>query len=168
MEEKIGEYLAINRCKVTECYYFYQLNSQTGVVEVGTAIKFLQVFPPANQLACRAAYNLCSTVGNSAHLTPGPALKERLKHSYFRSTSPSNLQQGEKARLDHLGTTPTTDRTSRTDWTQASFHGAWEWVRRGMEIRVREWRNVGVAVDDVMALVERARSQGDRLDRLVE
>jgi hypothetical protein len=134
------------------------------VFEVATAIKFLRMFPPASDLACTAAHSLCSILGSSSHLTPGPALKERLKHTYYRSASPSKLQLSGDTELGCLGTT----KCNPDDLTRASFSRAWEWVKVGTEERVKEWRKVGVAVDDVMELVKRARSGGAKLDRLVD
>ena len=136
-------------------------------MEVGTAMKFLGVFPSANQQACRAAYSLCNIVGSSTHLTPGPALKKRLKHSYYRS---SKLKQNALAGLDHpvVPEAPSVgSEHPKSNWTEATYLGAWEWVRQGSEGVVREWRDVGVAVNDVVELVKRARSGGDKLNRLV-
>lgn len=135
------------------------------MAEVGTAIKFLSVFPPADELASRAAYSLCKILGSSTHLTPGPALKGRLKQSYYRSAAPYRLQEGaDQSATPASGGGPN---SQHTDWTQANFLGAWEWVQRGTVERVREWGGVGVAVDDVMELVERARQGGNKLNRFV-
>ena len=121
------------------------------MTEVAAAVQLLSRFPPANQAACTAAYHLCTIVGGSAHLTPGPALKRKLKHSYFDSARSSLSSSA----------TP-------TDWTQASVLGAWEWIRKGTERKVKEWGEVGVAVNDVLGLVQRARSGGNKLTRLEE
>lgn len=140
------------------------MDGQTGVMEIGTAMKFLRVFPPGNQQSCRAAYSLCNIVGSSTHLTPGPALKERLKHSYYRSS------KNKQSALDHphIPETPSDgSKPLRSDWTQATYLGGWEWVLKGTEGVARGWREVGVTVDDVMELVKQARSGGDKLSRLV-
>ncbi len=115
--------------------------------QVGAAIKLLRCFPPNSQAACGAAQGLCTIVGNSAHLTPGPALKERLKSSYYSLAARHPVQ---------------------TDWTQASFLGAWEWIKKGTDRKVQEWKTVGVVLDDILELVQRARNGGEKkLNRCV-
>lgn len=121
-----------------------QLSSRTGVTEVGAAISLLSCFPAGSHEAGRAAHSLCGIVGSSTHLTPGPALKETLKHSYYRSAAASSLQ---------------------TDWTQANFVGAWQFVREGVERKAREWGKVGVVADDILELIKRARREGNKLSR---
>ena len=116
-----------------------------GVNEVGTAMKFLNCFPANDPLANRAALGLCTIIGRSKFLTPDPALKRALRRSYLQSARPS----------------------SESGWTQATFLGEWQWVRNGLERKVREWAEMGVATDDVVELVKRARNEGTKLNRFV-
>lgn len=130
------------------------------MLEIGTAIKFLRAFPSASEPAHRAACSLCNIVGNTGHLTPGPALKEKLKRSYYPSVAPARVEEE-----DTTDVTTLLGNDSQPDWTRASFRGAWEWVRNGIEGRMREWGEVGVTVNDIMNLVERVRSGGAKISR---
>ena len=113
---------------------------------VAVVMKLLRTFPPEDKLACRAAYNLCTIMGNSTHLTPGPALKNALKLSYFQS------RRLREEITEEVQDTP-------------SFLKVWEWILKGMEQRVMDWKEVGITMDDVLELVWRARTGGNKLNR---
>lgn len=116
-----------------------------GVFEVGAAIQLLTCFPEDSLPASRAAASLCTLLGSSTHLTPGPALSKTLKNSYLCSTS---------------------SQSSAVVWTPATFQGAWQWVQSGAKDKVKEWAEVGVAMEDVLELIRRARLNGNKLNRL--
>lgn len=115
-----------------------------GVSEVGAAVQLLTCFPEDSQPATRAASSLCTLLGGSAHITPGPALSKILRDSYLKASF---------------------GKSSSDDWTRASFQEAWQWVQKGTKEKVREWQEVGVAVEDILGLLQRARRDGRKLER---
>lgn len=117
-----------------------------GVREIGAAVQLLSCFPEGSQPAYRTANSLCTILGSSTHITPGPTLTKILKDSYLQSSCMKSLSG---------------------DWTRASFRGVWQWVQNGTKKKVQEWQEVGVAMDDILGLVRRARMGGNKLKRLV-
>ena len=130
--------------KTTRRKAFLDQYPSLGVREVGAAVQLLNLFPEDSQPACRAANSLCSLLGSSSHITPGPTLSKILKQSYLSSSF---------------------EKSTPGDWTTASFQGAWQAVREGTREKVREWQEVGVSVDSILGVVRRARSGGRMLAR---